>query len=260
MTVPKETSMPLPVTRSGNPSLNERVFASQPRPAYGEERMTLQGSINKAFLLLVVLLGGAFWPWSQYLGTADMSVVSTSLLVGAFGGLVVGMIISFKADLAPYLAVPYAALEGLAIGGISALLESRYPGIAIQAVGLTFAVLAVMLVAYKLNIIRATERFRAIVIGATGAIALVYLVSIVLGFFHVQVPLLNSSSPLGIIVSLVIVGVAALNLILDFDFIESGAAQGAPRYMEWYGAFGLLVTMVWLYMEILRLLSKTRRD
>ena len=252
--------MPLPVTRSGNPSLNERVFASQPRPAYGAERMTLQGSINKAFLLLVVLLAGAFWPWSQYLTNGDLSVVSTSLMVGAFGGLIVGMIISFKATLAPYLSVPYAALEGLAIGGISAVLERRYPGIAIQAVGLTFAVLAVMLVAYKLGIIRATERFRAIVIGATGAIALVYLVSVVLGLFHVSVPLLNSSSPLGIIVSLVIVGVAALNLILDFDFIESGASQGAPRYMEWYAAFGLLVTMVWLYMEILRLLSKTRRD
>jgi uncharacterized YccA/Bax inhibitor family protein len=252
--------MPLPVPRSGNPSLNDRVFGSQPRPAYGEERMTLQGSINKSFLLLVVLLAGAFWPWSQYLSTGDASVVGTPLLVGALGGFVLAMIISFKANLAPVLSIPYAALEGLALGSISALLERRYPGIAIQAVGLTFAVFAVMLVAYKLNIIRATERFRSVVIGATGAIALVYIVSMVLGFFHVAVPLLNSSSPLGIVVSLVIVGVAALNLILDFDFIESGAAQGAPRYMEWYAAFGLLVTMVWLYLEILRLLSKMRRD
>lgn len=252
--------MPLPVPRSGNPSLNDRVFGSQPRPAYGEERMTLQGSINKSFLLLVVLLAGAFWPWSQYLTTGDASVVGTPLLVGALGGFILAMIISFKANLAPVLSVPYAALEGLALGSISALLERRYPGIAIQAVGLTFAVFAVMLVAYKLNIIRATERFRSVVIGATGAIALVYIISMVLGFFHVAVPLLNSSSPLGIVVSLVIVGVAALNLILDFDFIESGAAQGAPRYMEWYAAFGLLVTMVWLYLEILRLLSKMRRD
>jgi len=252
--------MPLPVPRSGNPSLNDRVFGSQPRPAFGEERMTLQGSINKSFLLLVVLLAGAFWPWSQYLTTGDASVVGTPLLVGALGGFILAMIISFKANLAPVLSVPYAALEGLALGSISALLERRYPGIAIQAVGLTFAVFAVMLVAYKLNIIRATERFRSIVIGATGAIALVYIVSMVLGFFHIAVPLLNSSSPLGIVVSLVIVGVAALNLILDFDFIESGAAQGAPRYMEWYAAFGLLVTMVWLYLEILRLLSKMRRD
>jgi uncharacterized YccA/Bax inhibitor family protein len=252
--------MPLPVPRSGNPSLNDRVFGSQPRPAFGEERMTLQGAINKSFLLLVVLLAGAFWPWSQYLSTGDASVVGTPLLVGALGGFILAMIISFKANLAPVLSVPYAALEGLALGSISALLERRYPGIAIQAVGLTFAVFAVMLVAFKLNIIRATERFRSIVIGATGAIALVYIVSMVLGFFHVAVPLLNSSSPLGIVVSLVIVGVAALNLILDFDFIESGAAQGAPRYMEWYAAFGLLVTMVWLYLEILRLLSKMRRD
>ena len=254
--------MPLPVPRSGNPSLNDRVFGSQPRPAFGEERMTLQGSINKSFLLLVVLLAGAFWPWSQYLTTGDASVVTVPLTVGALGGFILAMIISFKANLAPVLSIPYAALEGLAIGSFSALLERRYPGIAIQAVGLTFAVFAVMLVAYKLNIIRATARFRAVVIGATGAIAVVYLVSMVLGLFHVQAPLmvLISSTPLGIIISLVIVGVAALNLILDFDFIESGAAQGAPRYMEWYAAFGLLVTMVWLYLEILRLLSKMRRD
>jgi uncharacterized YccA/Bax inhibitor family protein len=252
--------MPLPVTRSGNPSLNERVFASQPRPAFGEARMTLQGTINKSFLLLVVLLCGAFWPWSQFLSTGDVSVVSTSLMVGSIGGLVLALIISFKAELAPYLAIPYAALEGLAIGGLSGLLERRFPGIAIQAVGLTFAVLAVMLVAYRLGIIRATARFRAIVVGATGAIALVYLVSMVLNLFHVATPFLNSSSPLGIGLSLVIVGVAALNLILDFDFIESGAASGAPRYMEWYGAFALLVTMVWLYMEILRLLANTRRN
>jgi uncharacterized YccA/Bax inhibitor family protein len=254
--------MPLPVPRSGNPSLNDRVFGSQPRPAFGEERMTLQGTINKSFLLLVVLLAGAFWPWSQYLTTGDASAVTTPLLVGSIGGFILALIISFKANLAPALSIPYAALEGLALGSISAIFERRYPGIAIQAVGLTFAVFAVMLVAYKLGIIRATERFRAVVIGATLSIAVVYAISMLLGMFHVQAPLmvLNSGSPLGIIISLVIVGVAALNLILDFNFIESGAAQGAPRYMEWYGAFALLVTMVWLYLEILRLLSKVRRD
>lgn len=252
--------MPLPVTRSGNPGLTDKTFSSQPRPLAVDERMSLQGSINRAFLLLVVLLAGAFWPWSQYLSSGDASVVSTSILVGLVGGLVLGLIISFKATMAPYLALPYAALEGLAIGGISALLERRYPGIAIQAVGLTFGVLAAMLLAYKMRLIRATERFRAIVIGATGAIALVYVLSMVLGLFHVNVPVLNDASPLGIIVSLVIVGVAALNLVLDFDLIESGVAGGAPRYMEWYAAFGLLVTLVWLYMEILRLLSKTRRQ
>src|SRR5271156_295531 len=203
--------MPLPVPRSGNPSLNDRVFGSQPRPAYGEERMTLQGSINKSFLLLVVLLAGAFWPWSQYLTTGDASVVGTPLLVGALGGFVLAMIISFKANLAPVLSVPYAALEGLALGSISALLERRYPGIAIQAVGLTFAVFAAMLVAYKTGLIRATERFRAVVIGATGAIALMYIVTMVLGFFHVNVPIMNSGSPLSIGISLAIICVAALN-------------------------------------------------
>jgi uncharacterized YccA/Bax inhibitor family protein len=249
-----------PAPRSGNPGLTERVFTNQPRPAFGAERMTLQGSINKSFLLLVALLAGALWPWSQYLQSGDLSVVSTSVLIGALGGLVLALIISFKATLAPYLALPYAVLEGLAMGGISALFERRFPGIAIQAVALTFGVLAVMLVAYKMRLIRATERFRSIVIGATGAIALVYLVAMVLGFFHVNVPFLYDASPLSIGISLVIVGVAALNLILDFDLIESGAARGAPRYMEWYAAFGLLVTLVWLYMEILRLLAKSRRE
>jgi len=250
--------MPLPVSRSGNPGLNEKTFSSQPRPLASDERMTLQGSINKSFLLLVVLLAGALWPWSQYLSGGDASVVGSSILIGAVGGFVLALVISFKATLAPYLAIPYAALEGLAMGGISALLERRYPGIAIQAVGLTFAVLAVMLTAYSMRLIRATQQFRSIVIGATGAIALLYLVSMVLGLFHITVPVLNEASPLGIIISLVICGVAALNLILDFDLIESGVAQGAPRYMEWYSAFGLLVTLVWLYMEILRLLSKVR--
>jgi uncharacterized YccA/Bax inhibitor family protein len=225
----------------------------------GEARMTLQGTINKSFLMLVVLMAGALWPWSQYLSTGDASSVSTALMIGLFGGLVLAMIISFKATLAPCLSLPYAALEGLAMGGVSALLERRYPGIAIQAVGLTFGVLVVLLVAYRTGLIRATQRFRAVVVGATGAIAVLYLATIALSFFHVTVPVLNDATPLGIIVSLVIVGVAALNLVLDFDLIESGVAQGAPRYMEWYSAFGLLVTLVWLYLEMLRLLSKVRR-
>ena len=251
--------MPLPV-KSGNPGLNDNTFASQPRAALAGERMTLQGAINKSFLLLVVLLAAALWPWSQFMATGDASVVSTSVMIGALGGLVLGIVISFKPTMATYLAIPYAGLEGLAVGGISALLERRFPGIAIQAVGLTFGVLAVLLLAYSMRLIRVTERFRSIVIGATGAIALVYVISMVLGLFHINVPFLNDSSPMGIVISLVICGVAAFNLVLDFDLIESGVAMGAPRYMEWYSGFGLLVTLVWLYMEILRLLSKARRD
>ncbi len=249
------------MTRSGNPGLNDKTFAGLARPAVAGERMTLQGTINKSFLMLLVLMAGALWPWSQYLASAsgDLGVVGAPVMIGAIGGLVLALIISFKATTAPYLALPYAACEGMAIGGISALLERRYPGIAIQAVGLTFGVLTALLLAYTLRLIRATARFRAIVIGATGAIALLYLVSIVLGFFHVAVPFLNDASPLSMGISLVIIGVAALNLVLDFDLIETGVAQGAPRYMEWYAAFGLLVTLVWLYLEILRFLSKARQ-
>jgi len=250
---------PLTQIKSGNPGLNDKTFAGLPRPALASERMTLQGTVNKSFLLLIVLLGAALWPWSQYLATGNPAVVTLPVIVGALGGLVLALIISFRPMTAPYLAVPYAALEGLVIGGISALLEKKYPGIAIQATALTFAVLAALLLAYSMRLIRATQRFKAIVVGATGAIFLLYLVTMVLNLFHVATPFMSDSSPLSIGLSLIIVGIAALNLVLDFDLIESGVAQGAPRFMEWYGAFGLLVTLVWLYMEILRLLSKVRQ-
>jgi uncharacterized YccA/Bax inhibitor family protein len=250
---------PLTTIRSGNPGLNDKTFAGLPRPALASERMTLQGTINKSFLLLIVLLAGALWPWSQYMASGNPGVVLVPVMVGAIGGLVLALAISFRPTLAPFLALPYAALEGLVLGGMSAVLERRYPGIAIQAVGLTFGVMAALLLAYSTRLIQVTQRFRAIVIGATGAIMLLYLVSIVLGLFHVGTPFMTDSSPLSIGLSLVIVGVAALNLVLDFNLIESGVSQGAPRFMEWYAAFGLLVTLVWLYMEILRLLAKVRQ-
>jgi uncharacterized YccA/Bax inhibitor family protein len=250
---------PLTQIKSGNPGLNDRTFSSLPRPALASERMTLQGTIHKSFLLLVVLMAAALWPWSQFLATGNPGVVLLPVMVGAIGGLVLALIISFRPMTAPYLAVPYAALEGLVIGGISAVLEKKYPGIAIQATALTFAVLAVLLLAYSTGLIQVTQRFRAIVVGATGAIFLLYLVTMVLNLFHVATPFMYDSSALSIGLSLIIVGVAALNLVLDFDLIQSGVAQGAPRFMEWYGAFGLLVTLVWLYMEILRLLSKVRQ-
>ena len=251
--------MPLPVRRTGNPGLNEKTFASLPRLGIGVEGMTLKGTIDKSFLLLIVLMASAFWPWSQMVN-GDAQTIYPTMLVGALGGLVLALIISFKANLAPYLAIPYAALEGLFVGAISAIFEQRYHGIAIQAVGLTFGVLAVLLIAYRLGLIRVTAQFRAMVIGATGGIALLYLATWILGFFHVAVPVLYAATPLGIGISLVIVGVAALNLVLDFDLIERGVAGGAPKYMEWYSAFGLLVTLVWLYFELLRLLSKVRRN
>jgi len=247
------------LTRTGNPSLNENTFSGLPRATLAGEAMTLQGTVNKSFLLLVVLLVAALWPWSQFFGSGNPAAVAPAIMIGLIGGLVLGLIISFKATLAPLLSIPYAACEGLVIGGISAVLEKRYPGIAIQAVGLTFGVMAALLLAYTTGLIRVTQRFRAIVVGATGAILLLYLASFVLGLFHVSVPFLQSGSPLSIGVSLVIVGIAALNLVLNFDLIYTGVAASAPRYMEWYAAFGLLVTLVWLYMEILRLLGQVRQ-
>jgi uncharacterized YccA/Bax inhibitor family protein len=224
------------------------------------ERMTLQGTVNKSFMLLVLLLATALWTWARFFSSGgDAAAVAGPMWIGVIGGFVLALIISFKQTFAPYLALPYAALEGLAIGGISALFEKRYPGIAIQAVALTFGVLAVLLLAYTSRLIRVTERFKSIVVAATGAIALVYLLSFVLGFFHINMPFLNDASPMGLLVSLAIIVVAALNLVLDFNFIESGVAQGAPRYMEWYSAFGLIVTLVWLYLEILRYLSKVKQ-
>lgn len=252
--------MPLPARRTSNPVLNDRTFSSLPRAGLGVEGMTLKGTIDKSFLLLVVLLLAAFWPWSQYMATGDVQTVAGTTMLGLIGGLILGCIISFKANLAPYLSIPYAALEGLALGGISAVLERRYHGIAIQAVGLTFGVLAALLIAYRAHLIRVTERFRAMVVAATLGVLLFYVATMVLGFFHVSTQALYASTPLGIGISLVIVAIAAANVVLAFDQIERGIAGGAPKYAEWYCAFGMIVTLVWLYIEILNLLAQSRRQ
>jgi uncharacterized YccA/Bax inhibitor family protein len=239
--------------------LNERTFGSLPRVGMGVEGMTLKGTIDKSFLLLIVLLVAALWPWSQ-MAAGDAQAVSGLTLLGAFGGFIVAMIASFKPTTARYLAIPYAALEGLFLGGISAVLEQKYHGIAIQAVGLTFGVLAALLIAYRTRLIRVTDQFRAMVVAATFGIMLFYLATMVLGFFHFSTQALYAPTPLGIGISLVIVGIAALNVVLAFDLIERGVAGGAPKFMEWYCAFSLMVTLVWLYLEMLRLLALTRRS
>jgi uncharacterized YccA/Bax inhibitor family protein len=241
--------------RSNNPVLKERAFTGQ---AMTGEAMTIQGTVNKTGLLLLFVVVAAAWTWgmahSETPGTAYPWVFG-----GMVGGLVVGLITSFKANWAPFLSPVYAVFEGLFLGGISAVLDIRYPGVAIQAVSLTFAVMFVMLLAYKFQIIRATRGFKLGVIAATGGIFAAYLANFVMGFFfHRPLFSLYSNSLLSIGISLVIVIIAALNLIIDFDMIENAARIGAPKYMEWYGAFGLMVTLVWLYLEILRLLSKVR--
>jgi uncharacterized YccA/Bax inhibitor family protein len=180
-------------------------------------------------------------------------------LLGGVVGFGLALTIIFKKELAPTLAVPYAIAEGLVLGVLSSLFELRYPGIVLQAVTLTFGVFLAMLLAFTSGYIKASENFKLGVFAATGGIAIVYLISFVGGIFGHPLSIVNGSSTVAILFSLFVVAVAAFNLVIDFDFIERGVEQGAPRYMEWYGAFGLMVTLIWLYMEILRLLSKRRR-
>jgi uncharacterized YccA/Bax inhibitor family protein len=242
--------------KTSNPALNEKTFEG--RVAVAGEAMTLQGTVNKTGVLLLCVVITSAWTW----GIAHSQAPEASLpwmMGGVVGGLVFALATIFKKEWSPITAPVYALCEGLVLGGISALLERSYPGIAIQAMGLTFGVTAVMLMLYRTGVLRATPKFTVGVVAATGGIFVVYMVDLVLGMFGRHVPLLNSSGPLGIGVSAVIVIIAALNLILDFDFVETGVHARAPKYMEWYGAFGIMVTLVWMYMEILRLLGKMRQ-
>ena len=242
--------------RTSNPALNEKAFKGQ--VAIGDA-MTLQGTVNKTGALLLCVVATAAWTWGLSHSPAPEAVYPW-MIGGLVGGFVVALATIFKKNWSPFTAPIYALLEGLALGGISSIFEKKYPGIAIQAVGLTLGTLFVMLLAYKTGMIRATQGFKTGVIAATGGIAVFYLVEMVLSmFFHINVPAINAGGPWGIAFSLFVVVIAALNLVLDFDMIETGVSGGAPKYMEWYGAFGLMVTLIWLYLEILRLLGKARR-
>jgi len=238
--------------RTSNPALKDDAFRGLPREL-GAEAMTLQGTVNKTGVSLLVLIAAAAFTWSRALAGEPVGLF---VLLGAIGGFVVALATIFKPVWAPVTTPLYAVLEGLLLGGISAMYESRYPGLPMNAVALTFGTLAALLAAYSSGLIRPSENFKLGVVAATGAIALVYLVSMVLGFFHVAVPGIFGSGPIGIAFSFFVVGLAAANLVLDFDFVESAVRAQAPKYMEWYGAFGLLVTLVWLYLELLRLLAK----
>jgi uncharacterized YccA/Bax inhibitor family protein len=242
--------------RTGNPALSDNTFTAVERVARGEEAMTAQGTANKTLLLLLCVLVTASWIWSRYYQAMNPQVVIPWLAGGAIGGLIVALVTVFKQTWAPITAPLYALLEGLVIGGVSAMFEAQFPGIVIQAVALTFGTCLAMLLAYKSRLIRATENFKMGVVAATGGIMLFYVLTMVLGFFGVRMPLMYQNGWVSIGFSVFVVIIAALNLVLDFDFIEQGAAQGAPKYMEWYGAFGLMVTLIWLYLEMLRLLAK----
>lgn len=242
--------------RSGNPALNEKTFEVA---VASSDRMTIGGTVNKTALLLGLVVVAAFWTWGRYSETGNPETVMPYLLIGSIGGFVVALVTIFFKRAALFTAPLYAVLEGLAIGGISAIFETRFPGIVFQAVGLTFGTLFCLLVAYRSGLIKVTENFKLGVVAATGAIALLYIVNLVLSFFGHPIGFIHEGGFYGILFSLFVVTIAALNLVLDFDFIESGAQNGSPKFMEWYAAFGLLVTLVWLYLEILRLLAKSRK-
>ena len=243
--------------RTANPALNAQTFDRTGWANQTEVRvMTLQGTVNKTIVLLALLLVTAGWTWNLFFQSQTAAAVTPWLIGGMIGGLVMAIVTVVKKSWAPVTAPIYALLEGLFLGGLSAMFELRFPGIVIQAVGLTFGTLFCLLVAYTTGVIRATENFKLGVVAATGGIAVIYFVTFILGFFGIHVPFIHGNGLISIGFSVFVVVIAALNLVLDFDFIERGAEQGVPKYMEWYAAFGLMVTLIWLYIEILRLLSK----
>ena len=240
--------------RSGNPALTKNTFKNS-NVQHLDNVMTLEGTVNKTGLSLLILLVSAFYTFQNN---------NTSFIwIGIIVGTILAFITIFKKEWAPYTVPFYAAFEGLALGGISAIYQRVYGGIVQQAVFLTFGIFVALLFAYKTQIIKPTENFKLGLFAATGGIFFFYLISLILSFFGIDIVILNATngSMMSIGFSVFVVIIASLNLVLDFDFIEHGAEIGAPKYMEWYGAFGLLVTLIWLYLEILKLLAKlSNRD
>jgi len=241
--------------RSSNPAMTGKIFEKVAGQAAGSSVMTINGTINKVGLMLLLVIGAAAYTWNMVMG-ADPGRAGTFAIAGAIGGFIVALITIFRPQSSGITAPIYAILEGLFLGAISAIVNARYPGIAFQAVLLTIGTLFTMLFLYRSGRIRATPRFRRGVMMATGAVFFAYLISWVMSLFGMPMGFMHSAGPLGILINLVIIVIAALNLILDFDFIEKGAQMGAPKFMEWYGAFGLMVTLIWLYIEFLRLLAR----
>ena len=245
--------------RSGNPALNDKTFLDVGSgDVVSGEAMTLSGTVNKTGLLLLILVACGAFTWSLFT-PENPGAVYPWAMGGAIVGFVLALVTVFKPAWSPVSAPLYAAAEGLFVGAISAVCEAMAPGVVVQAVTLTLGILASLLMAYKSGLIKATENFKLGVVAATGGIFLVYLANVVLRLFGFEgFGFIHDSGAFGIGFSVFVVIIASLNLVLDFDFIESGVDAGAPKYMEWYGAFGLTVTLVWLYLEILRLLMKLR--
>jgi uncharacterized YccA/Bax inhibitor family protein len=242
--------------KSGNPALSEKSFQNTVHVPHADS-MTVRGTLNKFGFMLLMLAGSAYYAWKEVSFGGN---VAPLMWTGLIGGFVLALVIMFKKEWSPFLAPAYALLEGLFLGAVSAMYNNAFaevaPGIVMNAVGLTLGTAFAMYILYSTGVIKVTEKFRSVLLLATAGIAIFYLITMILGFFNIRFDFLSQGSLIGIGFSLVVVVIAALNLLLDFDMIEQGSAAGAPKYMEWYGAFGLMVTLVWLYLEILRLLSK----
>jgi uncharacterized YccA/Bax inhibitor family protein len=245
--------------RSSNPALAQNTFSSFGRVIDISDTMTISGTVTKTAILLLCVLFSAGWTWSLFAKSGgNPAVVTPWMIGGAIGGFIAALATIFKKEWAPVTAPIYALFEGLFIGGISSVLEAQFSGIVIQAASLTFGTLAMMLFLYQTGLVRATEKFKLGVFAATGAVALIYLATLIMSFFGFNPSFIYGNGIAGIAFSLIVVGIAALNFIIDFDFIENGARYSIPKYMEWYGGFALMVTLIWLYIEFLRLLSKAR--
>lgn len=245
--------------KSGNPALSKQTFKDIPLFNEEESVMTLQGTVNKTVFLLLLVFIPAICLWVVYKSTGTIEPVLPYFIIGTIAAFILSIIIAFNKTFSPYLAVIYAICEGLSIGGLSVLFENNFPGIALQALLLTFGIFSVLLIIYKAGFIKPSENFKLIVASATGGLMLYYLINLGLHFFNINLPFIHENTTGGIIFSVFVIILAAMNLVVDFDFIEDGAAKRAPKYMEWYCAFGLMVTIIWLYIEILRLLAKARR-
>jgi uncharacterized YccA/Bax inhibitor family protein len=244
--------------RSGNPALKADTFVDATRSVEAEDAMTINGTVNKTAILGLLVVAGAMFTWSRFMTTLDLSAVLPFVYGGFIVGAIIGLIIAFKKTTAPTLAPVYAVAEGFGLGGLSAIMETIFPGIVFQAVVLTLGILFSLLLIYRMGWIKVTENFKLMVASATMGIALCYFISIIGRFAGFEIPFIHGGGAIGIGFSLFVVIIASMNLVMDFDFIEQGAEARAPKYMEWYGAFGLMVTLIWLYIEILRLLAKLR--
>ena len=242
--------------KTANPTLGQNTFRDL--AGFSGDTVTVSGAVNKTGILVILCVASAAWTWKRFFATGDPSSVAPMMAIGGIGGFILALVTVFKKQWAGITSPLYALAQGALLGGVSAMLEMRYKGIAIQAVMLTFGTLVAMLLVYRSGLIQVNNKFRIGVVAATGGIALFYLAQFVLSFFGISFHTVNSGTPIGIGFSLLVVGIAALNLVLDFDLIEQGARYNAPKYMEWYSAFALMVTLVWLYFEILRLLTKFR--